>query len=96
MSGEINNSDIKIDIVELSSKIDRLADNVEVVKERCEEMATSLGSVKKAVYDPDQGLYARLRELEQWKDGTSKVIWVITTSIIGLATATVWQTFFNN
>jgi len=89
------NNDIKIDIVELGGKIDRMADNIEVVKQRCEEMAISLGSVKKAVYDPDQGLYARLRELEQWKENTSRIIWVITTSVVGLATATVWQTFFN-
>ena len=88
-------SEVKIDIVEFGGKIDRMADNIEVVKQRCEEMATSLNSVKKAVYDPDSGLYARLRELEQWKEGTSKIIWVITTSVIGLATATVWHTFFN-
>ena len=57
-------------------------------------MATSLAHVKKAVYDPDQGLYARLRELEQWKENTARILWVITTSVIGLATATVWHTFF--
>ena len=88
-------NEVKIDIVELGGKLDRMADNIEVVKQRCEEMAISLGSVKKAVYDPDQGLYARLREIEQWKANTSRIIWVITTSIIGLAVATVWQTFFN-
>lgn len=45
------NNEVKIDIVELGGKIDRMADNIEVVKQRCEEMATSLSSVKKAVYD---------------------------------------------
>jgi len=90
-----DSNEVKIDIVELGGKLDRMADNIEVVKQRCEEMAISLGSVKKAVYDPDQGLYARLREIEQWKENTSRIIWVITTSIIGLAVATVWQTFFN-
>ena len=90
----MSDNEVKIDIVELGGKIDRMADNIEVVKERCEEMATSLNSLKKAVYDPDLGLYARLRELEQWKENTSRVIWVITTSVIGLSTATVWHTFF--
>jgi hypothetical protein len=89
-----DSNEVKIDIVELGGKIDRMADNIEVVKQRCEEMAGSLGSVKKAVYDPDQGLYARLRELEQWKENTSRILWVITTSVIGLSTATVWHTFF--
>jgi hypothetical protein len=92
----MSDTEVKIDIVELGGKIDRMADNIEVVKQRCEEMALSLGSVKKAVYDPDQGLYARLRELEQWKENTSRIIWVITTSVVGLATATLWQTFFSS
>jgi hypothetical protein len=92
----MSDTEVKIDIVELGGKIDRMADNIEVVKQRCEEMALSLGSVKKAVYDPDQGLYARIRELEQWKENTSRIIWVITTSVVGLATATVWQTFFSS
>jgi len=89
-----DSNEVKLDIVELGGKIDRMADNIEVVKQRCEEMAQAIGHVKKAVYDPDQGLYARLRELEQWKENTSRIIWVITTSIVGLATATVWHTFF--
>jgi hypothetical protein len=92
----MSDTEVKIDIVELGGKIDRMADNIEVVKQRCEEMALSLGSVKKAVYDPDQGLYARIRELEQWKENTSRIIWVITTSVVGLATATLWQTFFSS
>ncbi len=91
----MSDTEVKIDIVELGGKIDRMADNIEVVKQRCEEMTLSLGSVKKAVYDPDQGLYARIRELEQWKENTSRIIWVITTSVVGLASATVWQTFFS-
>jgi hypothetical protein len=71
-----------------------MADNLEVVRDRCEEIAICVNKVKKAVYEPDQGLYARLRELEQWKAQTSRVLWVITTSVIGLATATVWKNFF--
>jgi len=90
MSGE----DIKIDIVELGGKLDRMADSIDAVKDKCEEIAVAVSGVKRAVYDPDQGLYARVRELEQWKESTAKIIWVITTSVIGLATATVWHTFF--
>ena len=35
-------NEVKIDIVELGGKLDRMADNIEVVKQRCEEMAISL------------------------------------------------------
>jgi hypothetical protein len=90
----MSEEEIKIDIVELNGKLDRMADNLEVVRDRCEEIAICVNKVKKAVYEPDQGLYARLRELEQWKAQTSRVLWVITTSVIGLATATVWKNFF--
>jgi hypothetical protein len=89
-----SNEEIKIDIVELNGKLDRITDNIETVKIKCDDISICVNKVKKAVYDPDQGLYARLREIEQWKENTSKIIWVISTSIIGLATATVWHTFF--
>jgi len=57
-------------------------------------MSDDIGKIKEAVYNPDEGLYARLRNLEQWKETSSKITWVIMTSIIGLASATVWHTFF--
>tara|TARA_B100000902_G_C27182726_1_gene849772 strand:- start:601 stop:873 length:273 start_codon:yes stop_codon:yes gene_type:complete len=90
----MSEEEIKIDIVELNGKLDRMADNLEVVKDRCDEIAVCVNKVKKAVYAPDEGLYARLRELEQWKDQTARILWIITTSVIGLASATAWKMFF--
>ncbi len=90
----MSEEEIKIDIVELGGKIDRMIDNLHVVRERCDEIAICVNKVKKAVYEPDQGLYARLRELEQWKEQASRFLWVITTSIVGLITATVWRLLF--
>jgi len=90
----MSEEEIKIDIVELSGKIDRMSDNLLVVRDRCDEIAICVNKVKKAVYEPDEGLYARIRELEQWKDQSSKILWIITTSVVGLATATIWKSFF--
>ena len=90
----MSEEEIKIDIVELGGKIDRMIDNLHAVRERCDEIAICVNKVKKAVYEPDQGLYARLRELEQWKEQASRFLWVITTSIVGLITATVWRLLF--
>jgi len=89
-----DNEEMKIDIVELNGKLDRITDNIETVKIKCDDISICVNKVKKAVYEPDQGLYARLREIEQWRDNTSKIIWVITTSVLGLSTATIWHTFF--
>ena len=70
-------------ILELKSQIERM-------DERQEEMLENMKMIKKAVYDPNEGLYARLRDLEQWKETTSKVMWMIITAVIGLTTATLY------
>ena len=75
------------DLVELNSKLQRMVDVIEVVKDRQEMMADDIAKIKNAVYNPDEGIYARLRELEGWKQTTSKIMWLFATSLIGLVTA---------
>jgi len=77
--------------VELNGKLERLMDGIDSVKEKQEEMADDLTKIKDAVYDPDQGLYARLRNLEQWKEASARVQWIIITSLLGLGLATIWN-----
>ena len=64
-----------------------MVDVIEVVKDRQEMMADDIAKIKNAVYNPDEGIYARLRELEGWKQTTSKIMWIFATSLIGLVTA---------
>jgi len=78
-------------LVELTGELKRLADSIEVVKEQQDTMAENIAKVKEAVYNPDQGIYARLRELESWKESSGKLIWLIITSIVGLSTAYIWS-----
>jgi hypothetical protein len=47
-------------------------------------MAEDISKVKEAVYHPDEGLYARIRELEGWKNTSSKVMWMLISSMIGV------------
>ena len=58
---------IQLQLTELVTKI-------EVVLEKQDELMENMGKIKEAVYNPDQGLYARLkemdlrlREIENWK-----------------------------
>ena len=53
-------------------------------------MAVGIEKIKEAVYNPDQGIYARLRELENWKSSSSKVLWMLVASILGLSSAALW------
>ncbi len=77
-------------VVDLNLKLERLIDSIESIKEKQEEMAVGIEKIKEAVYNPDQGIYARLKELENWKNSSSKVIWMLVASIVGLSTATLW------
>ena len=70
--------------VQIESKLDMMVRNLEIMKEKQEEMAEDISKIKDAVYNPDHGLYARLRELESWKSSSSKMIWILFTSMVGV------------
>jgi len=75
----------------LISLIQELRGDLLRMTEKQEEMFNDIKQIKEAVYNPDSGLYARLRSLEQWKDTYSKVTWAVISSVIVLVTATVYQ-----
>ncbi len=84
-------SEDKQQFTELDMKMERLMDGINSIKDKQEEMAQDIAEIKTAVYDPDQGLYARIRSLEMWKESSAKIQWIVITTIVGLATATVWN-----
>ena len=71
-------------LIELNGKFERMMDNIEIVKDKQEEMADDIAKIKEAVYNPDSGIYARIRELESFKRQASKVLWIVMTALIGL------------
>jgi UDP-N-acetylmuramyl tripeptide synthase len=82
------------DITHLTQAIMDLKGQIERMAERQDEMLEDVKKIKEAVYNPDSGLYARLRALEQWKESQAKIQWVMLTSIIGLMIATVYKAIF--
>jgi len=48
----------------LLTSIIEMKNNLERMAEKQEEMIDDVKEIKKAVYDPEQGLYARLKALE--------------------------------
>jgi len=81
--------------LEMNGKLQRMMDGIDSLKERQEEMAEDVSKIKEAVYHPDEGLYARLRELEQWKKSSSKIIWMLTAGILSLLMGAIKQHFLN-
>ena len=79
-------------LVELNSKLDMLEMKIDEVKDRQEDMAEDMVKVRESVYHPDQGLYARLRELEAWQKTSSKIIWMVVSTMIGIVAYTITKT----
>ena len=79
----------------LLTSILEMKNNLERMAEKQEEMIDDVKQIKRAVYDPEQGLYARLKALENWQSSTSKVIWLVMTTMVGLVAATLYQNFLN-
>tara|TARA_R110000824_G_scaffold394845_1_gene594956 strand:+ start:102 stop:368 length:267 start_codon:yes stop_codon:yes gene_type:complete len=79
------------DITHLTQAIIDLKGQIERMSERQEEMVADVKKIKEAVYNPDQGLYARLRALEQWQSAQSRIQWVVIMTLVGLVTTAVYK-----
>ena len=79
--------DLRDAIVDLSHQIQRMAD-------KQDEMIDDVKKIKEAIYNPDQGLYARVRDLEQWQQGVAKFIWTVGLAVTGLIIQAVYSNLF--
>jgi len=85
------NTQVQVTFAEIDGKFDQIMQSVDTIKEKQEEMADDIFKIKTAVYDPDSGLYARLRELESWKTTSSRLIWIIIGAVVTLTVALVFN-----
>ena len=76
---------------EINGKFDRMLQSIDTVKDKQEEMADDITKIKEAVYNPDSGLYARLRELESWKETSTRIIWMVVSPVVALSVATIYK-----
>ena len=75
-----------------------LANKIETLIDKQEELALNITKIKEAVYNPDEGLYARLNKLdirlltlESWKGNNTKLMWIIISIGSGLLITTAWK-----
>ena len=85
------NVNTAVEFGELKGQLQRIEDAIMTIKEKNEEMADDITKIKEAVYNPDEGLYARIKALEQWKESSQKITWIIMTTVVGLATTTIYK-----
>ena len=71
------------DISHLTQAIMDLKGQIERMSERQDEMLDDVKKIKEAVYNPDTGLYARLRTLEEDNKSKNKFLWLLLSLAIG-------------
>ena len=84
-------SELKEAITALDKKVDRMLSSIENLKEKQDDVAKDISKIKEAVYHPDDGIYARLKVIETWKENQTKATWIAVTAIIGLAIKQLWD-----
>jgi uncharacterized coiled-coil DUF342 family protein len=75
----------------LLTSIIEMKNNLERMAEKQEEMHEDVKKINEAIYNPEEGIYARLKAIETWKESISKVIWTIATGFIVLILNTLYQ-----
>jgi len=82
-------------LVELEQKFllfeQKLLSGIDSIKENQQHAVNNIVEVRDALFDPDKGLFARVREVENWKNSSSKLLWIITTSTVGLILAQLFK-----
>ena len=74
------------EILDLKQAIMELSVNIKHMDSKQDEMLQDVKSIKEAIYNPETGLYARVRTLEQWQSSMSKIIWSVGFGFVGLIT----------
>ena len=94
MMTDDNETKLTVMLVEMSTKL-------EILLDKQEELADNISKIKEAVYNPDSGLFARLKELdiriiqlETWKAANTRVMWLVGGSVAGLLVKTAWTVLF--
>jgi hypothetical protein len=90
----MNEASQNVTLIEIKGQIQHIIDGIDTIKEKQIALAEDVTRIKEAVYHPDVGLYARLRELdarlkgfESFRSNTTKVMWIIIVGCITLAFA---------
>lgn len=79
--------DIRDLIIELDKKVDKVINSVDSIKSKQDEINSDLTKIK----DPDNGIFPRIKSLEEWRSTHSRITWAAVTALIALAVKQVWD-----
>jgi len=82
-----NSSPNEVKVYELCARItsleEKLLSAIAIINNSQTTMSIDVSKIKEAVYNPDKGLYARLRVVEEEKKRSDKITWLILSVMVG-------------
>ena len=78
-------------IQEIKDVVMRMELMLQRLEDKQMETLEDVRKIKDAIYNPEDGLYARVKDLEQWQSSVSKVLWSGAFSILALITKTFYD-----
>lgn len=63
-----------VGFTELRGHLQRIEDMIRSVKDKQDEMSEDITKIKEAIYNPDQGIYSRLKDVEQKVKDHDKIV----------------------
>ena len=84
-------NELRITLVEINS-------DLKAMVQKQDDLHNDIKDVKSAIYNPNSGLYTRIRDLderikdlESWQGNVTKILWTIATTVNGLVAATIYK-----
>ena len=69
----------------------KISNGIEMMGAKQDEIAEDVKKIKEAVYNPEDGIYSRLKEIEVWKKNVQKMLWKLGLTMLGLVVVTIWK-----
>lgn len=69
-----NTIDTAVEFTEFKGQLQRIEDMITAVKDKQDEMSHDITKIKEAIYNPDQGIYTRLKDVEQKVKDHEKIV----------------------
>jgi L-ribulose-5-phosphate 3-epimerase UlaE len=82
------------EVRDLKDALVRLTMTIELMSGKQDQMLEDVKKIKEAMYNPEQGIYARIRDLEQWQNGVSRVLWTGGLAVAGLLMNSLYAALF--
>ena len=69
-----NTIETAVGFAQFQGQLQRIEDMVAAVKEKQDEMSIDISKIKEAIYNPDQGIYTRLKDVEAKVKDHEKIV----------------------